>query len=90
MQSRNKPSMTVAEREHVTTIKSMDCACCGAPGPSEAHEIEQGLWWLSIPLCADCHRGSFSGLHGQKRAWSVRKKTELSCLADTVKALLYN
>lgn len=87
MQSRNKKSMTVAERDHVAAIKSMPCAVCGTDGPSDAHEPEQGLWFLSIPLCRDCHMGPFNGIHGQRRIWNATKKTELTCLNDTIKAL---
>jgi hypothetical protein len=88
MQSKNKAKPTAAEKRHIERIKSMDCGCCGASGPSEAHEIEQGQWWTSLPLCADCHRGSFNGIHGQKRMWSVLKKDELSVLNDTIRLLL--
>ncbi len=87
MHSKNKPPMTADEREHVGRVKALPCAVCGAGGVSEAHEIEQGKWFLSIPLCADCHRGSFNGLHGQKAMWRIMKKTELSCLNDTVREL---
>lgn len=66
----------------------MSCAVCGAPGPSECHELEQGLWFASIPLCADCHRGGHNGIHGQRRAWAVRKMTELDALAVTVRRLM--
>lgn len=85
MQSKNKPTMRVAEREHVSAIKEMPCAVCEVPGPSEAHEIEQGAWFLSIPLCPDCHRGSFNGIHGQRRIWNVKKMTELSALNETLR-----
>lgn len=88
MQSKNKPSMTAAERRHVARIKEMDCVVCGASGPSECHEIEQGQWFTSMPLCADCHRGSLNGIHGQKRMWAVKKLTELSALNETVKLLM--
>jgi hypothetical protein len=92
MWSPNKARMTPAEREHVERVKLLCCSVCGAGGgeaaPSEAHEIEQGLWWLSIALCASCHRGPLLGLHGQRRAWLVRKMTELQALAVTVKRLL--
>lgn len=84
MKSKNKAPMTAAEREHVERIKLMPCCVCGAGGgysaPSEAHEIEQGLWWTSIPACADCHRGAVNGLHGQRRIWAVKKLDELKAL----------
>jgi len=69
-------------------VKSLSCSVCGQAGPSEAHHVEQHQQYLCIPLCADCHRGSFNGLHGQKRIWSVMKKDELSCLNDTIDQLV--
>jgi hypothetical protein len=88
MQSKNKKKPSKAESDHIVRIKEMPCQICQKAGPSEAHEIEQGLWWLSIPLCADCHRGSFNGIHGQKRMWSVMRKTELDALNETLEQLL--
>ena len=88
MHSKNKPAMKPDEREHVDRVKAMSCAVCDAHGISEAHEIEQGEWFLSIPLCADCHRGSLNGIHGQKVMWRVMKKTELSCLNETIRELV--
>lgn len=88
MQSKNKPAPTTAERAHIARIKAMSCAVCHEPGPSDAHEIEQGLWWLSVPPCKDCHQGSFNGLHGQRRMWAVMKQTELTALNETLAKLL--
>lgn len=88
MQSKNKPSMTKAEREHVTRIKEMPCGVCETSGPSEAHELKQGQWFTSIPLCADCHRGSFNGIHGQARIWSVKRLDEQSVLNETIRQLV--
>lgn len=87
MQSKNKPSMKVAERKHVATIAGMDCAVCDKSGPSEVHEIKQGAWFLSVPLCSSCHRDGFNGHHGQKRAWIGRKMDELDALAVTIERL---
>ncbi|MFD1558328.1 hypothetical protein ACFSHT_22305 [Paraburkholderia silviterrae] len=89
MQSKNKPAPTARERAHIATIKQMACGVCGAPGPSDAHEIVQGAWFTSLPLCRDCHMGDFNGIHGQKRIWSVMKKDELSVLNETIGKLLY-
>lgn len=89
MQSKNKHKPTAREREHIGLIKQMDCGVCGTAGPSEAHEMVQGQWFTSMPLCPDCHRGSFNGIHGQKRIWSVMKKDELSVLNETIEKLLY-
>ena len=88
MQSRNKPAPTQAERAHIERIKGMACAVCWAPGPSEAHEPEQGLWFLSIPLCADCHRGSHNGIHGLRRMWKLKKMDEQVALNETLRKVL--
>jgi hypothetical protein len=65
----------------------MPCSVCDQSGPSEAHHIDQGMHFTVIPLCRDCHQGSFNGIHGQARIWKVFKKTEMSCLNDTIKKL---
>ncbi len=88
MRSKNKRAMTTAERTHVERIKGMPCGVCNAIPPSEAHELEQGQWFTAIPLCDDCHRGSFNGIHGQARIWKVYKATEHSVLNETIKTLV--
>jgi hypothetical protein len=88
MQSKGKPSRTTAERAHIERVKSTACVICDAPPPSECHEIEQGQWFTSVALCADCHRGSVNGLHGQRAMWRVTKHTELSALNETLRRVL--
>lgn len=90
MQSKNKRRPDANEREHIALIKEMDCGVCGAAGPSEVHEIEQGKWGLALPLCPSCHRDSFNGLHGQRRIWKVLKKDELSVLNETILKVLHH
>lgn len=80
--------MTSHERAHVDQIKQLDCGVCGAAGPCDAHELEQGQWFTSIPLCRSCHMDGFNGIHGQARIWKVLKKTEMSVLNDTIKELV--
>jgi hypothetical protein len=82
--------LTPNERKHLAAVKSLPCGVCGSQGVNEAHHIEQHLQYTCIPLCADCHRGNFNGIHGQKRIWNVYKKTELSVLNETIKTLLKN
>lgn len=85
MRSKNiKP----ADSSHMGTVKMLPCAVCNEGPPSDAHHIEQGLHRLTIPLCKDCHQGSFNGIHGQKVMWRVMKKTEMSCLNDTIAKLM--
>ncbi len=88
MQSKNKPKPTVAEAEHITRIKEMDCVVCDARGPTECHEIEQGQWFTSLPLRPDCHRGPHNGIHGRKAIWNVKKLDELSALNLVIKQLM--
>jgi hypothetical protein len=80
--------LNAKERVHLGRIKEQPCSVCDKPGPSEAHHIRQGEQYLCIPLCSDCHRGPVLGLHGQKRAWAVRKMDELSALAVTLRRML--
>lgn len=88
MQSKNKRPMTAAERRHVGLVKELRCSVCDASGGSECHEIKQGQWFTSVALCAECHRDGIMGLHGQKRAWIIRKMDELDALAVTIERLL--
>jgi hypothetical protein len=41
-----------------------------------------------VPLCVDCHRDGFLGIHGQKRNWAIRKMDELDALNVTVERLV--
>jgi hypothetical protein len=93
VQSKNKPKMTESERRHVIAVKLLCCGVCseggGEAAPSEAHELEQGQWFTSIPLCGDCHRGSYNGLHGEMRIWKVMKLEPLDVLNETIRKLFY-
>ena len=80
--------LTDAERVHLGNVKELPCSLCDAPGPSEAHHLEQGLQYTCIALCADCHRGALMGLHGQRRMWKIKKMSELDALNVTIKRLL--
>lgn len=86
MQSKNKPRPTVAEAHHIERVAALDCAVCEAPGPSEVHEPEQGLWFASIPLCPACHRGP-DGWHGTRKRWTLRRINELQAIDKTHRAL---
>ena len=82
----NKP--TKKESAHLARIKEMNCIVCGASGPSDAHHIVQHQQYLCIPLCKDCHQGSFNGIHGQARIWKVYKMDEMTALNETLRQLL--
>lgn len=92
MQSKNKPKQTIAEREWVGRIKSMPCICCvmlcrQALDESDAHEIRQGSWFLSIPLCKDCHQGK-SGVHGDRTYLRILKCDEFDLLNETLRRMV--
>jgi hypothetical protein len=80
--------LTPKQRKHLAAVKELPCGVCGRQGESEAHHIEQHHQYLCIPLCPDCHRGSFNGIHGQKRIWQVMKKTELTVLNETIEKMI--
>lgn len=79
--------LTSRERDHLGRVKELPCSVCDQPGPSEAHHIKQGRQYTAVALCESCHRGPVMGLHGQRRAWAVRKMDELDALDVTVSRL---
>lgn len=89
MRTKNARPISAAESAHLARVKALPCSVCDAPGPSDAHHIEQGDHFSVIPLCRDCHMGSHNGVHGRRALWNVMKKTELSCLTATLRRLLY-
>lgn len=86
MRSKNKPRQTRDEAENAALVASMDCIVCEAPGPSEVHEPEQGLWFISMPLCPQCHRG-LEGWHGTRLRWKLRDMTELKAINRTIERM---
>ena len=90
MRTKNAKPISKAESAWLAEVKSLPCAVCDAPGPSEAHHTEQGNHYTTIALCIDCHRGSINGWHGQKRMWNVMKLNENDALNITVAQLHRN
>jgi len=76
--------MNTREREHVGRVKELPCSVCDAPGPSEAHHVEQGRHFTVVAVCVECHRCPLLGWHGQRRAWAIRKMTEIDALNVTI------
>ena len=86
MKSKNKKAQTPAEKEHARKVSILPCAVCGTYEGSEVHEPEQGMWFISIPLCAACHRGP-EGWHGTRLRWTLRKMTELKAINETLRMI---
>jgi len=87
MRTKNSAPLTRAEREHMNKLRNLPCSVCDAPGPSYAHHIEQGQHFTAVAVCESCHTSNFNGIHGQRRAWIVRKLDELSALNITLQRL---
>ena len=81
-------SYTASQRLHLARVKALPCSVCDAPAPSDAHHVRQSLPYACVALCKDCHQGAFAGIHGQRRAWTLRKMDELNALAVTLERLL--
>lgn len=88
MQSKNHKAKTVAERQHIEAVKLLPCSVCDERGPSDAHHIKQERHFTVVALCKSCHQGALMGLHGQRRAWAVRKMDETDALNVTIKRLM--
>lgn len=80
--------LTLAQKKFLAKVKQLPCSVCDAHNPSEAHHIKQGSQYITVALCADCHRGSFMGWHGQKRMWAIKKMDELDALNITIERLI--
>lgn len=80
--------LTAKERAHIQRVKKLPCSVCDAPGPSDAHHIEQALQYCVVALCKDCHQGSHNGIHGRRAMWNVMRMTELDALNVTIRRLM--
>ena len=80
--------LNAREREHLARVKELPCSVCDANGPSEAHHMKQHRQYTCIALCESCHRGALMGLHGQRRAWAIRKMDEADALNVTIQRLM--
>ena len=87
MKTKNAKAITASEREHMGRVKELPCSVCGAPGPRDAHHIEQGQHYTVVALCRDCHMGSENGWHGRKTMWRIHKLDELKALNVTLSRL---
>ena len=75
-----------ADREHLARVKALQCSVCDAPGPSDAHHIEQGQHYTTVALCKECHQG-YNGWHGTKALWRIKKMDELQALNVTIRRM---
>ena len=80
----NSTGITKAERAHMAAVKALPCSVCGAPGPSSAHHIKQGLHYCTASLCYSCHQDNNGGWHGDKSRWRLHKMDELDALNVTL------
>jgi len=76
--------LSAKERGHIGMVKLLPCSVCDAPGPSDAHHIEQKLQYCVVALCRSCH----NSLHGEKLIWKVKKLDELKALNITIERLV--
>lgn len=88
MRSKGHATITAAQSRHLARVKALPCSVCDAPGPSEAHHIEQQNHYTTVALCTSCHTGSLLGWHGQRRAWAIAKMNELDALGVTLQRLI--
>lgn len=87
MRSKNHKPLTQAERDHIGRVKELPCSVCDAPGPSDAHHIEQQLHFCTVALCKSCHQCQRMGWHGERFAWKIAKMDEMDALNVTLSRL---
>ena len=76
------------ERAYIALVKELPCSVCDSQSGSEVHHIKQHSQYTAVALCVDCHRNPVMGIHGQKRAWSIRKMDELDALNVTIQRVV--
>jgi hypothetical protein len=87
MRTKNARAINTREHDHLAAVKKLPCSVCYAPGPSDAHHINQGQHYTCVALCKSCHQGALMGLHGQRRMWAIKKMDELAALVVTIERL---
>jgi hypothetical protein len=80
--------LTDKQKAYIGLVKELPCSVCDAPGPSDAHHIDQDLQYCVVALCKSCHQNSKLGWHGEKRMWKIKKMDQLDALDITIKRLL--
>jgi len=81
-------SITAKERAYLGMVKELPCSVCDSQSGSEAHHVKQHSQFTAVALCVDCHRNPILGIHGQKRAWSIKKMDELDALNITIERVM--
>ena len=73
---------------HMAWVKTLPCAICGKPGPSDAHHVfhDRGSArkvsdWFVIPLCKSHHQEGPDAIHTDKRGWRERHGPDWSYLS---------
>jgi 5-methylcytosine-specific restriction endonuclease McrA len=61
---------------YMAVVKSLPCAVCGAPAPSDAHHVIHDRFGTRktsdfdvIPLCRKCHLEGPEAIHNGKQIW---------------------
>jgi len=74
--------------KYMEKVSKLNCIACGSYGVHVHHIREERIKndYLTIPLCPECHLGSFS-IHKSKRQFENVYGSELDLLAKTIKAL---
>lgn len=87
--------LTTAASAHMGMVKRLRCVCCLKMGrnqttPTEVHHIRAAGQsrndFLTIPLCADCHRGP-NGVELNQVYLAVLKMNEWDLLAHVIELI---
>lgn len=83
--------MNSAERRYIWRVKNLNCVCCGAHGPCDAHHLRTGTGmsqkashYLTIAFCKECHNMFHNG---DRALMKIQKREELDYLALTIEQL---
>jgi hypothetical protein len=85
VRTKNARAIDELEAAYMADVKRVHCVVCNAAPPVQCHHPEQGLHFIGIACCADCHGGPGypHGWHGDKSRWRAAKVTEPRAINET-------
>ncbi len=79
MRTLNSRAIDDDELAWLRDVKSVLCAFCNASAPTEGHHAWQGLHFMTISACHDCH---------DARVWNIGGMTEAEAVNETIRRVL--
>lgn len=86
-QKKKKRTRTTEEKAYLESVAQLNCMACGSY-PVEVHHLSGAGMGLkashfdTMPLCYECHRGTFS-IHNCKKSFEAEHGTQIEMIEKT-------